>query len=210
MIKIVINTPKGGVGKTTTATNLALLLARMGRRVLAVDLAGGQLMAKALLALPEFAENSGNKVESREAERVPENFAGANSFDFAVLDTDDSFTVAADFLLGTRQGWRVISPVNPHDELGLIRIPDELRKVATGVLLSPSQLRISVFANMAHGGDVAAGTLKLRQALHQNGIESLMLVVVLPHASGQTWPILLNDDAYRNALKDLLEVIGIV
>lgn len=210
MIKIVINTPKGGVGKTTTATNLALLLARMGRRVLAVDLAGGQLMAKALLALPEFADNSGNKVESREAERVPENFAGAGSFDFAVLDTDDSFTVAADFLLGTRQGWRVISPVNPHDELGLIRIPDELRKVATGVLLSPSQLRLSVFANMAHGGDIALGTNKLRQALHQHGIESLMLPVVLPHASGQTWPILLDDDAYRNALTELLEVIGIV
>jgi cellulose biosynthesis protein BcsQ len=55
-------------GKTTTATNLALLLARMGRRVLAVDLAGGQLMAKALLALPEFANHSGNKVESREAD----------------------------------------------------------------------------------------------------------------------------------------------
>ena len=210
MIKIVINTPKGGVGKTTTATNLALLLARMGRRVLAVDLAGGQLMAKALLRLPEFAENSGNKVDPREAERVPESFTGSGLFDFAVLDTDDSFTVAADFLLGTRQGWRVVSPVNPHDAPGLIRIPDELGKVATGLLLSPNRLPISIFANMAHGGDAELGTQKLRTALHNHAIESLMLPVVLPHVSSQIWPILIDDDAYRNALGDLLGMIGIL
>ena len=209
MIKIVINTPKGGVGKTTTATNLALLLARMGRRVLAVDLAGGLLMSQALLTLPEFAESGSNKVEQREAQRVPEQFSGAADFDFAVLDTDDSFTVEADMLLGSRQGWRVISPVNPHDDVGLIRIPREIRAVATTVLLSPSQLRLAIVTNMAYGGDIAAGTEKLKQALRACSIESLLLPVVLPHGVGLSAPFLLDDYAYRMALENMLGEIGL-
>ncbi len=92
MIKFVVNTPKGGVGKTTTATNIALLLAREGYRVMAVDLAAGLLMSQTLSSCPEFSEDGSNRIVQKEAQRIPTNLPpGANSFDYAVLDTDDSF-----------------------------------------------------------------------------------------------------------------------
>src|ERR1051326_2459239 len=56
MIKIVVNSPKGGVGKTTLAMNAALYLAGAGNRVWALDLAQSGLMAQQLRATNEFAD----------------------------------------------------------------------------------------------------------------------------------------------------------
>jgi len=209
MIKIMINTPKGGVGKTTTATNIALLLASRGHRVLAVDLAGGLLMSQALAKTPEFAAGTSNKVDSREAERVPDRFPGSSNFDYAVIDTDDSYTVFADLLKGSQSGWRVVSPVNPLDDVGLERVPHELRSVSLGTYLSPNGPEIKVFANMAYRGSVEEGAAILREALSSKGIERLMLTAALPYASTTDAPIRLGDAAYNAALNELLAEIGI-
>ncbi|MFT4925707.1 MAG: chromosome partitioning protein [Phenylobacterium sp.] len=209
MIKLVINTPKGGVGKTTTASNIALLLALKGYRVWAVDLAGGLLMSQALMTRPEFADKTANKIDQREAESIPEDFPGASNFDFAVLDTDDSFTVGEDLLLGTRPSWRVISPVNPHDPVGLSRIPRELRAVTATTLMSPSKLQISVVTNMAFGGDTEQGFNQLKAALEECGIRSLLVKTILPHGHSQSIPFLLDDVDYNNALTAFLEGLNL-
>lgn len=209
MIKIMVNTPKGGVGKTTTATNIALLLARRGQRVLAVDLAGGLLMSQALAQTPEFAAGTDNRIDAKETERVPTRFPGSSNFDYAVIDTDDSYTVFEDLLKGDQSGWRVISPINPLDQVGLIRIPHELRAVSLGAYLSPNGPKMKVFANMAYPGDVAEGATSLRKALSNEGIEGLMLTTAVPYAPTTSAPIQLNDGAYNAALNKLLAEIGI-
>ncbi|ADM97055.1 hypothetical protein Dda3937_01749 [Dickeya dadantii 3937] len=209
MIKLIVNTPKGGVGKTTTATNIALLLAQKGFRVWAIDLAGGLLMSQALQNRSEFASTTPNKIEQKETERVPTHFPGASQYDFAVLDTDDSFTVGEDMLLGNRPSWRVISPINPHDRVGLQRIPRDIRALAAGAFLSPSELQMTIVVNMAYGGDIQEGFIQLRAALAECGIEGLLTALYLPHAPMETSPILLNDIHYKESLDNFLRGIGI-
>ncbi len=103
----------------------------------------------------------------------------------------------------------MISPVNPYDEVGLTRIPREIRSVVIASALSPDALRLSIVCNMAHGGDIVQGQTKLLQVLTDSGIESLMVNTALPHGTSQTPPILLDDAQYLVALTNLLREIGL-
>lgn len=211
MIKLVVNTPKGGVGKTTTATNIALLLARCGYRVMAVDLAAGLLMSQTLASYLEFSNENGCTIVQKEAQAIPQTFPGATSYDYAVLDTDDTFTVAEDLLLGTRSSWKVISPVNPNDSVGFTRIPREIRAVVLATLLTSSKLSLSIVTNMAYGGDNQDGYNRLLQKLNDNSIASLLSPTILPHGSvnSDTPLVLLDDDNYSNSLIELLNSMGV-
>lgn len=93
MIKIVVNATKGGVGKTTVATNIALLLAQQDYRVWTLDLAGRSRMANFLES--SYFNNSFNKIDIRETTPLPNSFPGAKNYDFLVADTDDYYEVPA-------------------------------------------------------------------------------------------------------------------
>jgi chromosome partitioning protein len=118
VLKIVVNATKGGVGKTTVATNIALLLAQQNKRVWALDLAGRSRMGNFLKSIDYFA-NDRNKIDIRETEPLPDNFPGASNYDFLVADTDDYYEVPAAVV--TKRGWRLIVPVVPkYDPIGLL------------------------------------------------------------------------------------------
>lgn len=174
---------------------------------MAVDLAGGQLMSRVLSQTHEFSEQSSNRIIQMEGEHVPDNLPGSSEFDYAVMDTDDSFVVSSDLLRGAKSGWRVLAPINPHDAVGLDRIPREIRTILTARALSPSALKISIFANMAYGGDIETGMLNLRIALSNSSIESALALTCLPYAPSSSAPILLGDAAYSAALQALLSEV---
>jgi len=127
MIKILVNAPKGGVGKTTLATNIALYLAEKNHRIWAMDLAQGEQMTKALKKTEYFDEEQTiNKIETRELESIPTELRGVRNYDFLVADTDDYLEIIKDLAdQGISRGWNVIIPI--VDEYnGLQRIPDEI------------------------------------------------------------------------------------
>lgn len=110
---IVFGNEKGGSGKTTSAMHVAVALARMGRRVAAIDLDTRQRSfarhfenramwsnrAAKPLAMPEtlaFAQSHSKSLDEAaddEAQRFAQLLAGAErEFDFVVIDTPGSDT----------------------------------------------------------------------------------------------------------------------
>ena len=145
MIKIVVNATKGGVGKTTVATNIALLLAQQNHRVWALDLAGRSRMASFLESTNYFT-NGTNKIDRRETEPLPDSFPGAKNYDFLVADTDDYYEVPAAVV--TKSGWRLIVPVVPeYDPVGLEDIVKETASILNFGLLIGSIPKARIVVN---------------------------------------------------------------
>ncbi|CAD5947402.1 hypothetical protein PCC9214_02331 [Planktothrix tepida] len=150
MIKIVVNATKGGVGKTTVATNIALLLAQQNKRVWALDLAGRGRMARFLESTSYF-NNSTNKIDIPETETLPDSFSGASDYDFLVADTDDYYKVPATIV--TQRGWRLIIPIVPDDSVGVEDIVEETASLLNFGLLTNLVPRARIVVNNRHHND---------------------------------------------------------
>ncbi len=97
MLKLVINSPKGGVGKTTIATNAALLLASQGKKVLVLDLAGGLKMSKYIedkkKENPDIYGSIGINKDFNEYDEIPSSVPKASFYDVMIADTDDYYKI---------------------------------------------------------------------------------------------------------------------
>ncbi len=149
MLKLVINSPKGGVGKTTIATNAALLLASEGKKVLALDLAGGQLMSKYIRErqAEEKKKYQGIDIRGDELGELPINIKGARGYDVMVADTDDYYKILDNLVDPKRRGWRAIAPIVPDDAVGLERISEELGILANQQAIAGG--KINLIENLA-------------------------------------------------------------
>lgn len=209
MRKLVVHTPKGGVGKTTVSVNLAMTLARAGKRVWALDLAQGTAFSDALRATSEFSERSGCRIEVREMERVPTTFRGSRSFDYLVADTDDYHKILEDVLDPGRRGLRMICPVVPTDDLGVVRVCRELREVVVGLHFASSRVSsMRIFVNDAAVPSGEEGHRVVADALEQRGLGRHLSSVIIPHCKLKPAPIFVDDPAYGQAMLDVLTDIG--
>lgn len=165
-------------------------------------------MSRALEKFTLF-NNGKNKITQAEATHLPDKFTGSSKFDFVIFDTDDSFTVPEDLLRGKKRGWKVVSPINPFDPVGLQRIPKEIGAVVKASFLSPNQINLSIVANMVYGGDHKEGYMLLKEKLDEQGILSLLISSILPHAQISDIPPIIEEDSYINSIKSLLQEIAI-
>ncbi len=206
MIKIVVNATKGGVGKTTVATNIALLLAQQNKRVWALDLAGRSRMAKFLESTSYF-NNSTNRIDIRETEPLPDSFPGASDYDFLVADTDDYYKVPATVV--TQPGWRLIIPIVPDDQVGVEDIVEETASLLNFGLVADLVPRARIVVNNRHHND------NYEQLYHHvyNQVEAAFIDEFL---SNQWLPFVnlspfdfTSDEVFSKTLRSVLSELGI-
>lgn len=207
MIKIVVNATKGGVGKTTVATNIALLLAKQGKRVWALDLAGRSRMAKFLGSVDDF-KSSTNKIDIRETEPLPQSFSGARNYDFLVADTDDYYKVPADVV--TNSGWRLIVPVVPkHDQVGLEDIIDETASLMNFALIANIMPKVRIVVNNRFPDeDYSQLHGEVHRLLQEESIDEILSSVWLPHVSLSPLDFT-SDETFSNNLLFVLDELNI-
>ncbi|EKD10813.1 AAA family ATPase [Limnospira fusiformis KN01] len=203
MIKYVVNTPKGGVGKTTISTNLALMLAARQKRVWALDLAQGSIMTRILSNSPVFQGGS-CKIDTREGQQLPINFPGAKAFDYMVVDTDDYWEYLKDLLEQVNRGWRLIAPVPPDDELALDRVPGDLSILAAAAMSQDKNIPFKIVANKVTTSDQKQ---RLYEALQKTGIASRLSEYVVPLVEGHPGSFYENS-AFAKALDGVLSELG--
>lgn len=208
MLKIVVNAPKGGVGKTTLATNISLFLARQGKRVWALDLAQGGLMSEDLEASQDF-NNPENKIDTRELEELPLNFPGASQFDVLVADTDDYYKIQSNLLDENRKGWRVIVPLIPSDPKGCRRITKETAKLAGAALVSSSSINLQVVINKCIPDDYSSEREEVESLMEEKGILTLLSSEWIPFSTGKD-PYYLEDPDFFDSIEKLLISIGVI
>jgi chromosome partitioning protein len=210
MIKVVIHSPKGGVGKTTVATNAALLLASQGIKVLAYDFAQGGMMARFIQEKKDQNPQKYMSLDVREEElgELPSEFVkGGQDYDIMIADTDDYHKILENLVDPKKRGWRAIAPILPPeiDEIGAKRIPEELAAVATKEVLTQRKFPLRILPNRCNEEDIQS----IRQCLEDAGIGSLMSQYYLPDSSSQEPPIFWEEDSlFCQQLTNVLRELG--
>lgn len=208
MIKILINAPKGGVGKTTLATNIALYLAQKNYRVWALDLAQGEQMTAALIETEFFnGEQNINKIETRELESIPKRFPGARNYDFLVADTDDYLEIIKDLAdHGISRGWKVIVPIM-NEYNGLQRIPKEVGALLVSYMFTgPMNFDLKIVPNRivdASSIEIISSQLELR------GIEEFLSESYISNCEAEA-PYYIFEETFNVEISDLLKEIGVI
>lgn len=214
MLKLVINSPKGGVGKTTIATNAALLLASQEIKVLALDLAGGLRMSKYIRnKQAEDAKKYGN-IEIREAEyeELPDDsIRGGRNYQVMIADTDDYYKILENLCDPKRKGWRAIAPIIPDDTIGLERIAEELGAIATAQAIARKNIPIRILPNRCGREQEIETDLEIiRTSLEQRGIAGLMSQYYIYNSKAACAPIFIEqDEIFQSQLQSVLSEVGL-
>ncbi|WP_371380594.1 AAA family ATPase [Sporomusa aerivorans] len=208
MIKILVNSPKGGVGKTTLATNIAIYLAQNQYKVWAFDLAQGEQMTTALKVTEFFnEEQKSNKINTSELDSIPKKFNKASNYDVLVADTDDYFEIIKD--LADREiskGWKIIVPI--IDEYnGLQRIPKEIGALCVSYMFAGKMdFDLKIVPNKISN---LASITKIKKKLEEQGIEGFMSESYITDCKSEP-PYYINEKNFYNEIRTLLKEVGVI
>lgn len=216
MLKLLINAPKGGVGKTTIATNTALLLAEKGKSVLVLKMSGTSRIRYHIETAKKNSPDVYGNIEVKEHidETLPENFKGMGKYDIVVADTDDNWKILDRLVEKERKGWRVIVPIVPHDSEGMQSIPDELTPIDIQSKITGIKLYMKIIPNRCGELDDNSSDISLvQQRLQESKLRSYMSDYYLPYAGRvlpSNSPIFIDNSIFREQLNCLLSEIGIL
>lgn len=213
MLKLVINSPKGGVGKTTIATNAALLLAAKGKKVLVLKLSSSSRIIQHIENKqqedPDLYRSitiaDENKFDPEEFQGLPISFPGMGKFDVVVADTDDQWKILEKLVDKKRKGWRVIVPIVPGDSEAMEAIPDELKTIVIQSNVTGVPLQLTIVPNRCgEKKDVEEDIEIVKNRLEQTGLLGKLSSYYLPYAGDIGLPNFLRNDNFYTNLKLIL------
>lgn len=214
MLKLVINSPKGGVGKTTIATNVALLLAAEGKKVLVLKLSSSSRIKEHIKSKQQ--ENPSlygsitivddKKLNPDDVQGLPISFEGMGEHDVVVADTDDYWKILEKLVDKKRIGWRVIAPIVPGDTEGLVTIPDELNRILLQSRIKKFPLKLTIIPNRCgDNNDIEDDINIVKTRLEQKGLLNKLSAYYLPYAGRSNLANFLeNNQIFRQQLKLML------
>lgn len=209
---IVVNAPKGGVGKTTTAVNLSIFLYNKGLNIVGYDVAQGELFSKQIaeynkITIKMFTEELSQKVSNDLSE-----YCRKNKVDFIIVDTDDYYDVFFDFIDDfnkvTDDNVNIIVPF-PNGYQERERIPDDLRKVVLGLKMSGKERNIFIFCNKM-SKSAKTRNKKVLNSLENVGIGNLLIDSVISMGENEVEPYYIEGRLFSEQLSKLVEEINIL
>lgn len=209
---IVVNAPKGGVGKTTTAVNLSIFLYNKGLNIVGYDVAQGELFSKQIaeynkITIKMFTEELSQKVSNDLSE-----YCRKNKVDFIIVDTDDYYDVFFDFIDDfnkvTDDNVNIIVPF-PNGYQERERIPDDLRKVVLGLKMSGKERNIFIFCNKM-SKSAKTRNKKVLNSLENVGIGNLLIDSVISMGENEVEPYYIEGKLFSEQVSKLVEEINIL
>lgn len=213
MLKLLVNAPKGGIGKTTIATNAALLLAKEGKKILACKLSGSSRMDEHIqakqLEYPGLYDSI--TIWEPDNDKLPTNFQGQGNPDVVVVDSDDYWKILNDLVDKKNKGWRVIAPIVPNEPEGMQVIPDELATVFMQSQITGVSIKLKILPNKCGEKDTIENDISLvKIRLQQKSLLKALSSYYLPYA-GMFYPPVFIDTSnlFRDQLRAALKELGI-
>jgi len=213
-LKLLIHAPKGGVGKTTIATNAALLMAEQGKKVLVLKLSSSSLIEKHIQNQQQKFPSQYSSIKiwepdaKEKAKGLPTQIPGSSDYDIVIADTDDYWPILVHLVSKKRRGWRVICPIDPEDEDGLEAIPDQLSAVVLQSQITQMTLNMIVLPNKCgHKLDINDGLELVKNALRNKKLESYLIQTYLPFCSRDLHPKFIDSDEFKDGLDQALSSI---
>lgn len=210
---ILVNAPKGGVGKTTLSTNIALYLKRQGYKVLAFDTAQGELMTRQLKKSGYFSNPDINilteELEVSYTNPLKKRLIN-NQVDFIVVDTDDYFKVLTEFPSSVPTNIELLILVPIVDEPNTReRITQEINTILIHSTTSKNAITLRLVCNKCTS-KLKNRPKKILESLSKVHLDQLLTEQMIHLAHHKYSPYYIDCPIFNSEIESLLKELKVI
>lgn len=209
---IIVNTPKGGVGKTTTSTNIAKLLDEMGYKILVYDVAQGLKFSERFEEEKSKGNWSGIVYQDELADELNKSIKKIikkEKIDYVVVDTDDYYEILFKLYDSAKEisndNCIVIAPLTSGEE-EIERVARDLSLRGNGYM---GKINIKVVGNRIPKQSQKLNN-KFTSKFTNYGLDKLVASTFIRECKQDYYPFFISNIDYRNEIISLLKEVKIL